>query len=175
LAYPSYDHIGFVQKYFTNAFDGDGEGYDSVVAGRGGAAVEAGGALGGAVAAAGAQRAEDGVAGLAEEQLLPDVHGALGDNLAALPGHEVQELVDEERGRQGRHAAAGDGDELAADGAAEGALLRGAAVRRGDAAQAVQAHRVRARQQLRGVLATVVHACGGTQPGTKLRFRTVIF
>ena len=109
-----------------------------------------------AVRAPRAQRAEHRVARLAEEQLLVVVDRALGDDFAPLPRHQVEQLVDEEGGREGGDAAARDGDELAADGAAE--LARVAGERGDDAVQALDAHRVRAVEQLGRVLAAIVHA-----------------
>lgn len=108
------------------------------------------------VRAAGAQRAEHRVARLAEQQLLVDVYGALGYDLAALPRHEVQQLVDEERGWQRLHAAPRYGDELAAYRAAERAGVAG--LRGRYAGQAVQADGVGALEELGGVFVAVVHA-----------------
>ncbi len=85
------------------------------------------------------------------------MHGALGNDLPPLPGHEVEQLVHEEGRRQGVDAPARDGDELPADGAAE---LAGVARERGhDALQTLQAHRVRARKQLGRVLRAVERTC----------------
>ena len=45
--------------------------------------------------------------------------GTLGNDLTALPSHQVQELVDKKRGRQLRHPAPRDCDELPANGASK--------------------------------------------------------
>ena len=85
------------------------------------------------------------------------VHGTLRYDFPPLARHEVEELVDEEGGRQGLDAAPRDGDELAADRAAELAGVPGEGG--DDAVEALQADRVGAAEQLRRVLAAVVHAC----------------
>ena len=74
------------------------------------------------VAVRGAEAAEHAVAGLAEQQLLVGVGGALGHDLPALAGHQVPQLVDEEGGREVLDPAGGDGDELAAHRASEHGL-----------------------------------------------------
>ena len=81
---------------------------------------------------------------------LVGVDGALGDDVAALLRHQVEQLVDDEGRRHVLDAAARDVDRLAADRAAE--RRRVAVLRVHDAAQAAQTHRVRTWQQLRCVL-----------------------
>ena len=44
---------------------------------------------------------------------------ALGDDFSPLSCHQIQQLVDEKGGWQGRNTPAGDGDELPADGTPE--------------------------------------------------------
>ena len=85
------------------------------------------------------------------------VHGALRYDFPPLARHEVEELVDEEGGRQGLDAAPRDGDELAADRAAELAGVPGEGG--DDAVEALQADRVGAAEQLRRVLSAIIHAC----------------
>ena len=82
--------------------------------------------------------------------------GALWNDLPPLPGHQVEQLVDEERRRHRLDAAARDRDQLPADGAPELARVPGEGGH--DPVEALEAHRVRAVQQLRGVLAAIVHA-----------------
>ena len=83
--------------------------------------------------------------------------GALWYDLPPLPGHEIEQLVDEERGREGLNPATGDRDQLPTDGAAELASVPGEGGH--DAVEALQANGVGAVEELGGVLAAVVHAC----------------
>lgn len=53
----------------------------------------------------GAVDAEDLVARLAEHQLLAGVQRALGDDIAPLSRHQIEQLVDKEAGRKAAHAA----------------------------------------------------------------------
>lgn len=110
-----------------------------------------------AVRAVSAVPTKDAVARLAKQQFSAGVAAALRYNLPPLPRHEVQQLVNEEGWRQRRDAATRNRDQLAAYGAAEGARV--ARLRRGYSREAVQANCVRARQQLRRMLAAVVCAC----------------
>lgn len=103
-----------------------------------------------------AQGTKHGVASLAEQQLLVDVDGTLGDDLATLPRHQVQELVDQEGGRKGGDAPPWYVDEFPAYGAAEGARVPG--LGGGYPGEAVEADGVRALEELGGVLLAVVHA-----------------
>lgn len=107
--------VGLVEQNLRHPLDGDRERNDRVLPAVGAVAV----------GAPRAQRAEDRVARLAEEQLLVYVHRALGDDLAPLPGHQVQELVHEERGRKRGHASPRDDDQFTAYGAPEGAGVAG--------------------------------------------------
>ena len=86
------------------------------------------------------------------------VAGALGHHLLPLPGHQVEQLVDEEGGREAGDAPRGDGDELAAHRAPELAVPGEGGH---DPGEALQADGVRAGQQLRDVLLAVEHAWGG--------------
>ena len=70
--------------------------------------------------------------------------GTLGNDLTALPSHQVQELVDKKRGRQCRHPAPRDCDELPANGASKLPRVPGEGGH--DAVQALQAHSVRTGQ-----------------------------
>ena len=47
------------------------------------------------------------------------MRGALGHHLLSLPGHQVQQLVDKEAGRQGNHSTHWYGDKFSAYRAAE--------------------------------------------------------
>lgn len=51
------------------------------------------------------------------------MNGAFGHDLSPLASHEVQQLIDQERRRQGRHPAAGDRDTFPTDGTAERASV----------------------------------------------------
>lgn len=83
--------------------------------------------------------------------------GALWDDLSALTGHEIKELVDQEGRGESSHAPRRDPDGLAADRAAEGPIL--ARMRGHDARQAVEADRVGAVEQLWGVFPPIEGAC----------------
>lgn len=96
--------VGLIQQDLRHPLDGYRERYDGVFAAVGGIAM----------GTAGAESAEHRVARLAEQQLLVDVHRTLGDDLAPLTRHQVQELVYEERRRQSGHSAPGDDDQLPA-------------------------------------------------------------
>ena len=63
--------------------------------------------------------------------------------------HEVEELIDEERGWKRAHASSGDGDGIAANRTPK--RVRAARMRLHDALQARATHRVRTGQQLRTV------------------------
>ena len=117
-------HLGralfrFVQQNLRHSLDGDGEGYHGVV--RHQARPRVHGHITGCplgcpalpgvdVTIGGAEGAEHAVAGLTEQQLLVGVRGALGNNLPALPGHQVPQLVHEEGGGEGLDPARGDCD-----------------------------------------------------------------
>ena len=156
---------GAVQQDLRHPLDGHRQRDDGVRA-PGAVAVPLGGAAAAAAAAVVvvAVAAEDDVARLAEEQLAVEVRGAARHHVAPLRRHQVQQLVDDEAGREGSDAAARHRHRLAADGAAERApALRAATARSGrrrlqDALQAAPADRVRALEQLRCALECVVRA-----------------
>ena len=83
------------------------------------------------------------------------MHGALGDDVASLLGHQVQQLVDNEAGGERHDASARQHDRLTTYRAAE---LSAVSTGSDDALQATDTHRVGARQQLGVVLDAVVHA-----------------
>lgn len=83
--------------------------------------------------------------------------GAFGDDLTALTGHEIKELVDQEGRGEGSHTPRRDPDGLATDGAAEGSIL--ASMGGHDARQAVEADRVGTVEQLWSVFPPIEGAC----------------
>ena len=60
-----------------------------------------------------AEDAEDDITGLAEQQLLVGMDRTFGDDIAALAGHQVKQLVDQEAGRESDDPALREGDDLA--------------------------------------------------------------
>lgn len=73
----------------------------------------------------GAVPAEHAITGLAEKEFSAWMRTALWYDLPTLAGHQIEQLVDEEGGRQRGHAAARDRDELAANRASEAARVSG--------------------------------------------------
>ena len=126
-------HLGraflrLVEQNLRHSLDSDGEGYHGVVRHQARPGVHAAGPLcpplpGVDVTIGCAEGAEHTVARLTEQQLLVGVGGALGDDLPALPRHQVPQLVDEEGGREGLDPARGDRDQLPTHWAPGGEIL----------------------------------------------------
>ena len=87
--------VGFVQQNLRHSLDGDGERNDRVIVGITAAIIITVGIIRRwcSVRDAGAEGAENGVARLAKEQFLRRMDPALGDDLPALAGHQIQQLV----------------------------------------------------------------------------------
>ena len=92
---------------------------------------------------------EDQVTGLAEGQLLVRVRVAPGDQLPLLPVHHLQQLVDQEGGRDAGEAGGWDGDDLSTHRTLDRLLLR-------DPLQALEADRVGAGQELGAPVGPVI-------------------
>lgn len=114
----------------------------------------------------GAQGAENRVACLAKQQLLINVNGTFRNDLPPLPGHQIQQLVDQKGGRQSRHAATGYRNQFAANWATERTRIPG--LGGGYPGQTVQTHGVGALEQLRRVLAPIVHAWNKAETGSDI-------
>ena len=92
---------------------------------------------------------EDLVTGLAERQLLVRVRVARGDQLPLLSVHHLQQLVDQEGGRDAGEAGGWDWDDLSTHRTLDRLLLR-------DPLEALEADRVGAGQELGAPGCTVI-------------------